>query len=146
MMVVLARSRHRQLLAFLGAQLRGVADEGGDGRDLVVLVVHAEGGHARGADAVLDDPEELGVGVVLQGPVDVRRCRVHTLGEFGSLDAGSAVAGQAVLDVVLAAFREGGRIGGKSHLQTISAAPDCLEFRRHGDPIDEVGRIRGRHR
>ena len=80
----------------------------------------AEGGHAGGADAVLDDPEELGVVVALQGPVDVRRRRVHALRELRPLHPGRAVAGQAVLDVVLTAA---GDDAGSEGSVTCSPAP-----------------------
>src|SRR5258708_35872466 len=66
--VVLVRGRRRQILALLRGQARRVADEGGDGRDLLVLVGPAEARHARVPDALLDHREQLGVVIVPPGP------------------------------------------------------------------------------
>src|SRR4029079_2023111 len=74
LVMMVGRSRRRQLLALLRSQAWDMANEGGDGRDLFVLVVDAEGGHARGPEAVLDHPEELGVAIALEVSVDRGRC------------------------------------------------------------------------
>ena len=144
-LVVLTGSGGGKILSLLRSQMRRTADEGGDGRNLFVLVVDAERGHARGTQAVLDHPEELGVGVPLQGTVDGRRRRVHALRELDRLDAGSPVTRQAVLHVVLAAASEGSGVGRKRDLKAIAAAPDGLELRRHGNAVHEVGGSRRGH-
>ena len=64
MMMLLARICLERLALGVG-ELRDMAHEGHDVADLLVLVVHAEGRHAGHAYAVLDDPEQRGVGFLL---------------------------------------------------------------------------------